>query len=314
MKKLIKILVALAAVVVLLLVAAVVIVYLSINAIAKSAVEKGGSYALGVPTTVSSVSVGLLSGNFTLNTLQVANPPGFTEPAFLTLGKGAVSADLSTLTSQTVVIPEFLLDDITLDLEKNAGGANYGVIVDNLKRVSGGDATKPAQPDPDAKKFVINLLRIRNIKVKATLVNAPGALGGVINKAAAVNVALEEIQLKDVGKTGTGVGGTGVTSEQLSAIIVQAVMAAVAEKSGGLIDPSILNDLRGKVAQLGSLRELGVGAVDEVIGAAGKLGQDAADKVKAQVGEKINEAKDKLGERIGDSIGDKLKGVLPGKK
>ena len=73
MKKLLKI----GLVIVALLVIAAVIVYFSIDSIAKTAVEKGGTYAMGTPTTVDTVNVGLWSGQIGMNGLVIANPAGF---------------------------------------------------------------------------------------------------------------------------------------------------------------------------------------------------------------------------------------------
>ena len=65
------------------LVIAVVGVYLSLGSIVKTAVQKGGTHALGVETTLSSASVNLFGGDLGLNELAVRNPPGFEEEYFL---------------------------------------------------------------------------------------------------------------------------------------------------------------------------------------------------------------------------------------
>src|SRR5947207_920319 len=90
-----------------LVVVGVAIVFFSIDTIAKRAIERGATQALGVKTTVSSVSVGLLSGEFSLKKLEVANPDkgGFKANHFLTLGSGGVAVTLSTLRKPTVEMP-----------------------------------------------------------------------------------------------------------------------------------------------------------------------------------------------------------------
>ena len=50
-----------------------------------ASIERGGSYALGVDTELRSVRLGLLSGEFSLSGLTVANPPGFETPHFFRL-------------------------------------------------------------------------------------------------------------------------------------------------------------------------------------------------------------------------------------
>ena len=82
MKLLIKIVVVL----VLLLVIGVLTTFFFIDRIAKAGVEKGATYALGVPTTLKSADVGVFAGTFAMSGLNVANPEGFDkEPHFLKL-------------------------------------------------------------------------------------------------------------------------------------------------------------------------------------------------------------------------------------
>src|SRR5262245_7230362 len=83
-----------------------------INSIARSGIEKGATYALGVPTKVGSASVGIMSSSLTLSTLNVSNPSGFEGKHFLALGNGNVAVSLSTLRQDTVVVPTFALTDL----------------------------------------------------------------------------------------------------------------------------------------------------------------------------------------------------------
>jgi hypothetical protein len=72
MKKLAKIGLGILAVLVLLLVVA----WLSLDYIAKAGIEAGGTYAMGVKTTVDSVNLGLISGQAKVNGLTIGNPEG----------------------------------------------------------------------------------------------------------------------------------------------------------------------------------------------------------------------------------------------
>lgn len=301
--KIIKRLVIVAVVFVLLIAVGLVVAVMSINSIAKAGIEKGGTYALGVPTKLDSISISLLGGSVTLDGLNVANPSGFTSPTFMGLGHGYVSASLGTLNKDIVELPELTLENSTLNLEKNDKGANYRVIMDNLAKLQGTSAPAP-KPDAEGsgKKFVIKQLRIKNVKVSAQLIGAPGAVGNVLNKATAVNVTIDEIKLENVGKTGQGVAGSGVTMGQLSGIVMQAILAAAADKAGGLIPGDILGDLKGGLGNLKPLTDLGVGAVTNVAEKVGEIGKQAADKV----GEGLK--------GVGDKLGEGLKDIIPGGK
>lgn len=282
--------------IVVLLVAGAVIVVSAIDGIARKAIEQGGTYALGADTKVSSVNVGLLSGEFSMAGLTVKNPaggPGFASPHFLSLGKGGVGVSLGTLRENTVELPHLSLSNLDVNLEKKDGKTNYGAILEHLKQTTGGGETKPAsKPAADEKRFIIHDLDIQNVAVHVDLLGGPAAL----SSATKLTVPIERIKLSDVGKTGTGVGGSGVTLSELTGIIVKAVLAAASQNGGGIIPADVLDDLKGQLAAFGDLD---------------KLKMDVTAKAKEKVEELQNKAIDE-GKKKLDEAADKLKGLIPG--
>lgn len=249
----IKKLVGLVFVLVALCIVAVVVAFYSIDTIAKRAIESGGTYALGVPTTVKSASVGILGGTFSMSGLNVANPSGFGTSPFLSLGDAGVAVSFASLREPVAVLPRLSLDNLNVSLEKKGGTANYNVILDNLKKLSSGSSSSKPSGGSD-KKFVIQELSLKNIKVGVDLLGGPAAIGNL----AKVTIPIDEVKLENVGQTGTGVGGTGVTMEQLTSIIVQAVLKAAADKGGGILPAEILGELQGGLANLGDLDKIGM--------------------------------------------------------
>jgi hypothetical protein len=156
-RRLTKILIA---VVVVLIVAGFVAV-LSIDGIARRGVEFAGSQALGVTTTLQSLTLGLF--------------------------RGQVRVSLGSLMKDTVVVPQLELQHIDVNLEKKNGKANYAAILDNLKGQDKQD--KDTQP---GKKFIIQNLLIRDVTVHADVLPVGG-------KATRMDVTIPEIRLKDVG-------------------------------------------------------------------------------------------------------------------
>ena len=282
----IKKLVLLVALLVGLALAALVVAFYTIDTIAKRAIESGGTYALGVPTTVQSANVGIMTGTFGMSGLNVANPQGFSASPFLSLGDAGVAVTLSSLREPVVMLPRLSLDNLSVSLEKKGGSANYAVILDNLKKLGSGSSSKSSG---DGKKFIIKELSLRNINVGVDLIGGPGAIGDLTK----IQLPISEIKLENVGQTGTGVGGTGVTMEQLASIVVQAVLAAAAEKGGGILPAEILGELQGGLANLGQLdklgmkvladpkvlEQLGAGKATEAIEQGKKAVDDAAKKV-----------------------------------
>lgn len=307
--KLIKRLIAAAAVLLILLVVFIVIAISSVNSIAKVAIEKGGTYALGVDTKLKSASVGLLSGRFGLSGLEVANPSGFKDPHFLTLGDGGVAVTLASLRSDLIEVPTFSLNAIDVRLERQGDKANYNVILDNLKKLSGDSKGGGSQPSSGGseKKLIIRDLSIKDVKVSLNLAGMGGAAGAVLGEATKISIPIDEIKLKNVGQTGSGVGGSGVTISELAGIIVRAVLGAAVERGGGLIPADVLGDLQGQLANLGDMKELGMSVVGNVQGTVENLGKQAEElsKKAEDIGKQGKDAVDGVKKGIDDLLGGK---------
>jgi len=309
MKKILKIVLALAVVAVLLLVVGVFALIAAIDSVAKKGIEAGGTYAMGVPTTLKSADIGLFSGNFGLSGLSIANPPGYKGQQFFLLGEGKLALSLAAMQGDVITIPLLSLSDINLSLEKQGDKANYQVILDNLAKLSsssGGEKPKPAPTaDGPEKKLIISELVIRNVKVHAELVGGGNAVTDALNKASSVDVTIPEIKLSNVGKTGDGVGGSGVTMSQLSSIVMQAILSAVANSGAG-ISPEMLGDLKGSLGKLGDLSKFADVKQLESLGKnVGEVGKN--------VGEAAAGAADKAKQGV-DDLKKGLGGLIPGGK
>lgn len=303
MKTFIKIILVLAVLLVLLVIGGFIFVGMSLNSLAEQGIEKGGTYALGVPTTVSSVDISLFSGSFAMSGFKVANPQGFNADKFLGLGKGAVSVNLQSLNQPVVELPSLHLDTIEANLEQNGNASNFGQILDHLKQVTGGGSgtSQPAPANQDDKRIIVRELLLKNIKVSFNLAGIPG-----LDQATRINVPIDEIRLENVGKTGEGVAGSGVTLGELAGIIVRAVTQAATEKAGDALPAAVLGDLKGKLGQFGELQNLQVvGEAKAVIEGAQQKVQQVTDDVKKQV----DEGKQKV-----EKLGEDLKNLIPGKK
>ena len=301
MKILKRLLLALAVLVVL-LAGGVVLLISQVDRVAKVAIEKGGTFATGTPTTVADVSIGLFSGKFSLSGLTIANPAGFNSPAFMSLGSGGVNLALGSLTGSTVEVPRFALDALEINLERRDGKTNYGAILDSLKRLQGqGGGGTTQQPASGETKLIINDLALSNIVVRVDLAGGPQAVSDLTR----VTIPIDRINLSNVGKTGDGVAGTGVTISELSSIVISAVLSAATDKGGSLIPADLLGDLNGRLEGLGkSLLDMKV--VADTQAKVEELGKKVADDVKKTVDETAKKAADKASEAI--------KGLIPGKK
>jgi len=289
-----KILIGLLVVVILIiaLVVGLVVVGLgSLDKIAKEAVERGGTYAMQVDTTVEGVELQLMSGSATMTGLNVANPDGFGTEHFMSLGSSSASVDFESISSDTIIIPEIRLTGIDLILDQGGSPANYKQILNSLQRFESGD--KPAQPSNEAgKNLIIKSLVIEDINVR--MANVPGlslAVGDV-----AVNVPL--IELKNVGEK------ESMKPADVINLVVKTVLAAAVQAGGGIIPGDILGDLTSGLGGLSSLSDLGI----EAVGDFGKQIEAQLGGVTEQAGEVLDEVKD-AGADLQNQVEDATKSV-----
>jgi hypothetical protein len=282
MTKPVKIAVGLIGSLLLLVIIVLVVAFVFIDSIAKTGIEKGATFALGVNTTLDKASVGILSGQFSMNGLKVDNPKGF-DGKFLDLGKGGVAVSLASLTSDTVVLPKLDLADMQLDLARNSSGANYKIIMDNLQRLESG--SKPSEPATSGgKKFKISEISITNVNVHLDLVGGPGGL-------TKLDVPIQEIKLTNVGSD-----GSGVDMSKLTSIILEAVLKAAVDKGGNLIPSDIAGELQNGLSRLSGLSNVGVEAVGKLGEKATKLGGQIEKDLQKGVGGSADQLKKGLGD------------------
>jgi len=287
--KIVKVVLLLAVLLVGLVVGLGFFIFSQVDNLAKAGIEKGGSYAMGVETTVDSVDVSLLSGEFAMTGLTVANPVGYSRPNFLGLGHGDVKVDPGSVNQDIIRVPTLNLSDVELNLLKQDGKSNYQVILDNLKRFESGGNTEP-DPDAEGQGYIIERIEIKNIDVYAAL--AP--IGGDLT---AVPIKLDEIILTDVGNP------SGVKMGELMNIIVKALLSAVINKAGDL-PGDIVGELTNGLAGLESLGDLGIGVVADGAAVIGELGDEAAAAL-----EGATEVGEKAVEEAGKAVDDITKGI-----
>jgi hypothetical protein len=278
-------------------------VFRNLDSLAKNEVERAGTATLGVPTRIDSVSIHIWNGNLALSGLDIANPPGFKGKQFLGLKSANADVALGTLREDTVQIPTLTLKGLDVNIEQTSSGANYQQILDNIKKNRG---PAPASSGPE-KKLVIGDLLIENITIRVDMQGMAGKIGQVVNPNTTITLPIERIELKNVGRTGTGVGGTGVTTSELSSIVVQAVMAAAVEKGQGMIPDIILGDIKNRIGALGDLAQFPVEVIGKAGEAATQLGQKAVEGVGKAIGDVGKTAGDAI-KNVGDGIGNLLGG------
>lgn len=289
MKRTIQIIVAVLA----LLVVGVIVGLVFVDSLARGAVERGASDALGVQTSLEGANVGVLSGTFSMSGLLVANPPGYGDRPFLSLKKGGVAVSLGTLMKNTIELPSLRLSGLDVDIERAKGKSNYGVI---LSHVAGDRAPASGSTAKEGPTFVVREVMIENVSVRVSF--AP--LGG---DATVVTIPIERITLTDVG------ADKPLPMSELAGVLVQAVLATVVEQGGALVPTDLAGDLRGALDRVGDLKGMGVSVASDLGAKAEGMIHDAQNAAKG-----ATEGVKKKVDTVKKSLRDLGKGVLPGKK
>ena len=263
-------------------VAGIVVVFILLDTIVGKGIEAGCTKALGVEVSVGLVRVGLLTGNFSIRRLRIANPPGFEADHFFTLDRLHFEVPPELLREETIVVKLLELDGVDVSLETVEKKANYDVILGNLDRFSktgsaDPSAKKPAGEDEEGGKgLVINEAVIRDIAARIDL----GKIKGGSDRVA---VEIPEIRLRPNSKTGSA----EVSVAEVTQVVVTAVLVGIAKKApaalaknllagaGGLENitmeiPGTLSTGASSVG--GAIVKLGEGAVDAVKGIGGLFG------------------------------------------
>ncbi len=273
-----------------------------IDDIVKEVIQRGGTYATGVETTVDTVEVGLFDGTFAMDGFNLANPEGYDSPHFFHLDGTSVAIDPQSINQDVISVPTVTLSGIDLYLDKSGGDGNYNFVLEKLKRFesSGSDS---APENSGGKKVVIDSLVIDGVTTHVTGVPGLSAVTGD------VTVNVPRVELKNVGSA-----EGGMTTAELINLVVKTVIAASVEAGGGVIPADMLNDMQGRLAQLVSLDALGIESLGE-LGDLNALGGKLGEAAQQQIDDAVGGAQEKAQEAIDNATKnaeDRLKGLLGG--
>jgi hypothetical protein len=256
------------------IVVAVAVTWVMIDSIAKRAVQEGGQYALGVPTTVDTMNLSLVGGSLRMGTLNIANPTGYNSPHLMRAGTFHLAVNPGSVFSDTVVVPTFELDGLDVNIESKGMANNIGVVLDHVKKLGGdsGKAGQQASQPPSqgsGKKLMVNRVVIRNVAAHVTL-PLPGSKP--------LTVSVPTIELNNVSSD------KGVTVQELISRLMPAILASILEAGKDIIPGDLLAGLNTQLAD--TVNALGGQAsqlVQQGIGQAGAQVQQALKQVEKVV-------------------------------
>ena len=261
-------------------VAAVFYFWSNVGSIIKAAVEKYGSEITQAKVTLDGAEVSATSGEGSLKGLTIGNPAGFKTESAFKLGAISLKVDTGTITSDTIVIKEVVIQAPEVTYELGSGGSNLDAIKKNVdafvKKMGGGGSSPAASSDSGGKKLIIENLYVKDGKVNVSASFLQGkALGS----------PLPAIHLKDIGKEKKGAGAGEIADKVITAITGAAGKAVASLNLGDLAKKAgeQLDAVKGQAADvMKKATESGAGATDAIKeGAAG-----ASDALKGLLGGK----------------------------
>lgn len=185
--------------------------YLSLDHIVKRAIERYVPDIIGAPVALDEAKLSPTAGTGALRGLRIGNPKGFRAPHAATVGTVEIALAPDSVTKNVVLINRILVASPSIVYEPGNAGSNFDVMQRNAARyVGAGDSGKPPR------KLIVESLAIRNARVTY----APPVGRG----SATIEFKLPDIHLRDIGKN-----RGGVTSGELTKIVVDALAARIAE-------------------------------------------------------------------------------------
>lgn len=205
-----RVVAAVAALAVVALVVAGVWLYLSLDHVVKRAIEGYLPDILGAAVELDEVRLAPADGAGTLRGLRIGNPAGFRAPHAATAGTIALAVDPASVMKDVVLVRRIAVERPSITYEPGAKGSNFEVLQRNVARYVGGGEAK------GGRRLVVETLTIRGARVTY----APQVGRGT----ATIAFDLPDIQLRDIGKD-----RGGVTPGELARIVVDALVARIAE-------------------------------------------------------------------------------------
>ncbi|MEA2708161.1 MAG: hypothetical protein QOF78_762 [Phycisphaerales bacterium] len=258
-----------------------VALYMNLNGIVRSTVEKQSASSLQVPTKLESANVSLFGGNLSLRNFHVGQPQGFAAADMMSLGGVDVDVKISELRQDPVRVRQITIRDPKLLIEMKGRDFNIKKFIDQLP--PGED--KPVDDKPPM-KLIINDLQVQGAQVifrpdVAALSSLPGIGEQLKGMKQEYALTIPPLAMQNVG-TGEGNQNGAQIKEIVSLLVTQ--LAAKATESEQL-PPELRQVLSMNVADITNLAKQKLG--EEVNKQLGKVSEDLQKKLPGGAGQAV---------------------------
>ncbi|MBP5639414.1 MAG: YtxH domain-containing protein [Victivallales bacterium] len=270
-----------------------------------SAVRIGGEQVVGkltnCETHIGDVSIHPFSGHVVLKDVLIKNPKtdtkdeptNFSNEDFFKLGLFDVDLNMKSLLSDEIHVSKVQIESPEITFEKTPlSDSNLNIIMSNIDKLMPAkseeeEEKKPeTEEDKDAKKFVIDILQIKDVRVNVSTLGLTAPL------------IIPEINLKDLGKP-----GAGITAGEAIKITFTALFTSIIEGVKGLgVAVLDLGKSAGSAIIEGgkAITEGGKNIINNLIGSSKDSPEDQKDDGKSvkESGKETKEAAKETGKEI----------------
>jgi len=191
-----------------LLVIAFAVVAMSLDLIVKSGVETVGPQMTRTTFTLEDVEISPFDGTGSITGLLIGNPDGYTSDFAVKMDRALIQIRPSSMWSEKLIIDSILVAAPEIAFEGGTSANNLGTILQNIKAYTG-----EKDRDRSNRKLQVNHFRLSGAKVHLKL----SIFGNRI-----ITLAAPDIELHDL-----GTGPDGVTSAELTDLVVKRISSAV---------------------------------------------------------------------------------------
>lgn len=200
------------------------VAWLLVDHLAKSAIERGGTYAMGVETTVEGVDLSLLDGTLQVDAMVVGNPEGYNTPHAMKFDRFDFGINTGSVLSDPVGIYNVELTGMEINVEQKLLKTNIAVILDNVRRFES-KSPEEKQEEGSGKRIKLDRLVINEVTANFHVLNV---LGG---KAEPVTIVIPRIELTNLDND----NAKGLLIGELFARVIPAVLEQVFTQAKGRV-------------------------------------------------------------------------------
>lgn len=225
------------------IVALIAVAVTQLDSIVETGIETAGPETLHVPVKVAKVKLSPLSGNVTVQGLEIGQPDGFGDGAIASIGDFDLKLDTNTLMSNHIIIDSIRINEPMFDIRMQDGKNNFTALQEGITIPSVGDTAGQADTGEEI------TLTIRELVVSNPRILAKSDGFMKLDE----DLKLADFTLTDMGTDEKGLAPSEIARHIMDTLQPQITKALVAAGASNKIK-DLAGDAKGKLEKgLGGL-------------------------------------------------------------